>query len=299
MAFKRLECLDLTVLARLAIASVLLAGCKDPPPPAPPPASDLVVVSPGVLPQHQLRYRLAKGTKTTIELELEGKLVAGEITSVAPPLVFTLEIVCDEVAADGKMKLTSTIQDLVTHAAPDQPGAPRAIADAQTLKGLAIHATLAPDGTLSNVQAAVADKQLSDAAKGELDQLVQAMPKLAMPLPQAPVGIGAKWRSSRPLGPASPLALTSVTTIDISGIAGSIVTYELSSTVHGDDQVVKQDGTDVDVKGITGTATGHGTFDLARLALTGTLGAELHMDMTTGSDRTAMTMTMEVRTTSR
>jgi len=255
-------------------------------------------VSPGVLPQQALRYHLAKGTKTTLELELEGKLVAGEITSAAPPLVFTLEVACDDVAADGKMKLTTTIQDLVTHAAPDQPGAPRAIADAQTLKGLAVTATLAPDGTLANVQAVVADKQLSDAAKAELDQLVQALPKLAMPLPRMPIGIGAKWRSSRPLGPASPLALTSVTTIDISGISGSTLTYELTSTVHGDDQVVKQDGTDVDVKGITGTATGHGTFDLSRLALTGTLGAELHMDMTTGSDKTAMTMTLELRTSS-
>ncbi|MEO8552450.1 MAG: hypothetical protein ABI678_20880 [Kofleriaceae bacterium] len=286
------------MLGRLAIASVILAGCKDSAPPPAPPPSDLVVVSSGVVPLHQLRYRVAKGTKTTLELELEGKLVAGEITSATPPLVFTLEVACVDVAADGKMKLTTTIQDLVTNAAPDQPGAPRAIADAQSLKGLSITATLAPDGAVTNVQAAVADKQLSDAAKAELDQLVQAMPKLAMPLPTTPIGIGAKWRSSRPLGPASPLALTSVTTIDISGITGTTLTYELSSTVHGADQIVKQDGVDVDVKSITGTATGHGTFDLSRLALTGTLSAELHMDMTTGSDHTPMTMALDLRTTS-
>lgn len=287
------------MLGRLVIASVLLLGCKDKTPPPAPPPSDLVVVSPGVLPQQLLHYQLAKGTRTTLELELEGKLGAGEITSAAPPLVFTLEVFCEDVAADGKMKLVTTIKDLVTNAAPDQPGAPRAIADAATLKGLAITATLAPDGTLSNVAAQVADKQLSDNAKAQVDQLVQAMPKLAMPLPPTPVGIGAKWRSSRPLGPASPLALTSVTTIDISGIAGSTITYELTSTVHGDDQIVKQDGTDVDVKGITGTATGHGTFDLAKLALTGTLSAELHMDMTTGSDRTPMVMSLDLRTTTR
>jgi hypothetical protein len=68
--------------------------------------------------------------------------------------------------------------------------------------------------------------------------------------------------------------------------------------VHGADQIVKQDGTDVDVKSITGTASGHGTFDLSSLALAGTLSAELHMDMTTGSDRTPMMMSLELRTSS-
>ena len=120
------------------------------------------------------------------------------------------------------------------------------------------------------------------------------MPKLAMPLPATPVGIGAKWRSSRSLGPVSPLALTSVTTIDLDGISGSTLTYELSSTVHGDDQSVKQEGVDVAVKGITGTANGHGTFDLEKLAPLGTLAAELHMEMTTGSDTTPMMMSLEM-----
>ena len=59
---------------------------------------------------------------------------------------------------------------------------------------------------------------------------------------------------------------------------------------------MKQDGVDVDVKSITGTATGRGTFDLQKLAITGTLKAELHMEMTTGSDRTPMAMTLDLRT---
>jgi hypothetical protein len=122
------------------------------------------------------------------------------------------------------------------------------------------------------------------------------MPKLAMPLPRTPVGIGAKWRSSRALGPASPVTLQAVTTIDVTGISGSVVTYEVGSTVHGVDQVVKQESVDVDVRNITGTATGRGTFDLQKPTLTGSLSAELHMDMTTGSDRTPMAMTLELRT---
>jgi hypothetical protein len=281
------------------ISVILLAalGCKSQEPPPPPPPSDLVVVSPGVLPQRLLRYQLAKGTKSTLELEVEGKLTAGDITpSVTPPLVFALEIVVDDVTADGHMKLTTTILELTTHAAADQPGTPAATTEAAALKGFKIASTLAPDGTITDVKIASDDKALDDAAKAQLEPLVQALPKLAMPLPPTPVGIGAKWRSSRALGPASPLALQSVTTIDLTGLSGSLVTYEVGSMVHGVDQKAKQDGVEVDVKSITGTATGRGTFDLQKLAIAGTLTAELHMDMTTGSDRTPMAMTLELRT---
>ncbi|MEP6861547.1 MAG: hypothetical protein ABJE66_13050 [Deltaproteobacteria bacterium] len=266
-------------------------------------------MSPGVLPQRVLRYHLPKGMKTTFELELEGKLVAGEITSASPPLTFALAIGVDDVLPDGRMKLTTTIQDMTTPAALDQPGAPRAQADAAALRGVMITAMLSPDGTIADVKAVPPPqpaatgsgsgsgstaKPLSDADQALIDQVVQAMPKIAMPLPTTPVGIGAKWRSSRSLGPVSPLALTSVTTIDLDGISGSTLTYELSSTVHGDDQSVKQDGVDVAVKGITGTAKGHGTFDLEKLAPLGTLAAELHMEMTTGSDTTPMMMSLEM-----
>lgn len=254
------------------------------------------MVSPGVLPQRQLRYHLAKGTTSKLELEVEGTLTAGDIPpSAAPPLVFALEIVVDDVTADGHMKLTTTIHELTTHAAADQPGAPAATTEAAALKGLKIASTLAPDGAITDVSIASDAKALSVAAKAQVDALVQAMPKLAMPLPATPVGIGAKWRSSRALGPASPLALQSVTTIDLTGLSGSLVTYAVSSTVHGADQKVTQDGLEVDVKSITGTASGRGTFDLQKLAIAGTLEAELHMEMTTGSDHTPMTMTLELR----
>jgi hypothetical protein len=310
MAFKRLECLALDVLGRALIASVMLLACKSHDAPPLPSRTDLIVVSPGVLPQRVLRYHLAKGTKSRFELELEGQLVAGDITSASLPLTFTLAITVDDVLPDGRMKLTTTVQDMTTHAAPDQPGAPRALADAAALKGLVLTSTLSPDGTIADVKAVQAPvppdapdagakgsahQALGDADKAMIDQLVQALPKLAMPLPPTPVGIGAKWRSARSLAPVSPLALTSVTTIDLDGIDGATLTYELTSTVHGDDQTVKQDGVDVAVKGITGTATGHGTFDLEKLAPLGRLSAELHMDMTTGSDRTEMMMSLEMR----
>ncbi len=281
----------------LVIGSMMLVGCKQPDPPAPPAKSDLVVVTAGAPPQQLLRYHLAKGSKAIVELELEEKLVAGEMKSSSPSLSFTLEVSVDEVRPDGAMKLTSTITNMTARGAPDQPGVPRATSEAVALKGTAITSLLRPDGSIDDVRANI-DKQLSESAKAEVDQIVRAMPKLVMPLPSVPVGVGAKWRSSRGLGPASLLALTSVTTIDLTGIAHDVINYTVTSTVHGDDQVVKQDEVEVDCKAITGTATGNGSFDLAKLAINGALAAELHMDMTTGSDKTSMLMQLELHTSS-
>lgn len=275
----------------------MLVACKQPDPPAPPAKSDLVVVTAGVPPQQLLRYHLAKGTRATVELELEEKLAAGEMKSSSPSLSFTLEVAVEDVLPNGAMLLSSTITAMTARGAPDQPGVPHVTSEAAAIKGLAITSMLRPDGSIDDVKASI-DKQLSDSAKAEVEQLVQAMPKLVMPLPSVPVGVGAKWRTSRGLGPASPLALTSVTTIDLTGIAHDAINYTVTSTVHGDDQVVKQDNVEVDCKAITGTATGNGSFDLGKLAINGALTAELHMNMTTGSDKTSMLMQLDLHTSS-
>ncbi len=278
----------------------MLGGCRDAaaPPPPPPAKSDIVVVTPGAPPRQLLRYHLAKGSRATVELELEERLAAGEMKSSSPSLSFTLEIAVEEVLANGSMRLSSTITALTARGAPDQPGVPHVASEATAIKGLAITALLLPDGSITDVKTNIGDQQLSGPAKAEVEQLVLAMPKLVMPLPTVPVGVGAKWRTSRGLGPASPLSLTSVTTIDVTGVSHDVVTYAVSSTVHGADQVVKQDAVDVDCREITGTATGRGSFDLGKLAINGALSAELHIDMTTGSDKTSMLMQLDLQTTS-
>ena len=273
---------------RMIPAVVLVVACKSQEPPPAPPPSDLVVVSPGVPPQRVLRYQIPKGMKAVQELEIESQLTAGEIKSAPPPLEFTLAIECVDVTADGHMKMTTTIDELKSTESP------AAGLEAAAIKGLAISWTLAPDGEISDAKSDTA--KLSPTAKAEVDQLVGSLSKIAMPLPPTPVGIGAKWRTSRALGPATQLALQSVTTIDVTGIAGSVVTYELGSTVHGADQTTKIDTTEIDVKAVTGSASGRGTFDLQKLATVGSLKAELHMDMTTGSDKTPMAMTLDLRT---
>lgn len=277
----------------LTAALVAIAACKEAAPPPPPPPSDLVLVSPGVLPQQVLRYHAQKGTHTNLEIEVTSAVMAGSETSPSPPLVFALSVVVTDVDATGAMKLTATITDLTTHALPDEPGAPRAALDAQAVKGMTIDYTLLPDGTIEDVKPA--DRPLTDTAKEQVAQLTAQLPAIAMPLPSAAVGVGAKWRSSKPIA-ASGLKLQSVTTIDLVAVKDSQLTYETTSTVHGADQTITAEGEAVVAKGITGQAKGRGSFDLATLSQQTQLDAELHADLTIGSDATAMTMKTSVRT---
>lgn len=277
----------------LTAALVAIAACKEAAPPPPPPPSDLVLVSPGVLPRQILRYHATKGTRTNVTLEISSTVMAGSETSPSPPLVFALSVVVTEVDATGAMKLTATITDLTTHAMPDEPGAPRAALDAQAVKGMTIDYTLRPDGTVEDVKPA--DRPLAEPAKEQVAQLTAQLPALAMPLPSTGVGVGAKWRSSKPIE-ASGLKLQSVTTIDLVGVKDSQLMYETTSTLHGADQTITAEGEAVSAKGITGQAKGRGSFDLATLSQQTQLEAELHADLTIGSDATAMTMKTSVLT---
>ena len=266
---------------------------------APVPTTDLLLVSAGVPPLHTLRYAAGKNTKSIVEVAMEGKVSAGTIESASPGLVLTTELAVTDVLPDGRMKLTSTIVDLTTHADHDQPGAPHVLAEAAALKGLTISATLSPDGQLADVHANVDDSKLGDATRAELGTVINGFQQLAMPLPTAPVGVGAIWRSARAFSPDNALKLTSTTSVEVTAVTATTFAFKLTSEVHGADQTVVQDGMSIAVQDITGTGTGSGTIDLGKLSMTTTLAAELHMQMTEGSDRTPMVMSTELTTTPR
>ncbi len=279
---------------RVIALTWLLTSCNahhDPPPIEP---AGLELVSPGLPPLAPLRYALAKGTKATVALDVDSKIVAGDQSDASPPLHVALDVAVDDVLPDGRMKLTSTIRSL--GATGDDPTATHVDEVGSGLAGLAISAVLSPDGTIGDVHAT--DQPLPDLAKAELAQLIAGFQQLAMPLPTAPIGVGAKWRTSRALGPASSLTLQTTTTVEVTGHIGSTLTYVIASEVHGADQTAVQDGVSVDVKSITGMANASGTIDLARFAVDATQTAELHMEMTTGSDRTPMMMTQTMRLSS-
>ena len=100
---------------RYLVATALLVACKTNEKPARPPPTDLVVVKPGAAPLRTIRYAVAKGTHTTVELATDWKITAGEMGNVMPTIVTSFSISCDDVAADGSMKLHAKVIDATAH----------------------------------------------------------------------------------------------------------------------------------------------------------------------------------------
>ncbi|MGN6107332.1 MAG: DUF6263 family protein, partial [Kofleriaceae bacterium] len=124
--------------------------------------------------------------------------------------------------------------------------------------------------------------------------LTQNLEQVAMPLPTAPVGVGAVWKHRRTVR-QNGVAMETVTTVEVTAVEGDRVSFRSTSTVRGADQKVTIEGTPLEITKIGGDGTGHGTIDLAKMALTGELAAELHFEMAAQGQVSPMKMTMTMR----
>ena len=285
------------VWKRVIALAVIATSCKShheaPPPPEP---AGLELVSSGVLPRAPLRYALGKGTTAKLAFDITSHVAAGEQADTSPPIHVALDVTVTNVFSDGRMGLALTIRSL--GATGDDPTATHVDTVGSAFAGLSMVGTLAPDGTISDIETKSTPgfDALAGIDKAAVAQIASAFRQLAMPLPSAPIGIGAIWKTSRPL--AASVVMTATTTVVITGRAGSAITYAITSDLQGADQTAVEDGTTVQVAHISGSASGNGTLDLGRFAVDSTQSAELHMEMTTGSDRTPMTMTQVLRVSS-
>ena len=279
---------------RYLVATALLVACKTHEPPASPPPTDLVVVKPGAAPLRAIRYAVPKGPHTTVELATDWKVTAGEMGSVMPTIVTSFSISCDEVAADGSMKLRAKVIDATAHERPDSAVNPASIATVlDPLKGATFELSLAPDGRVSQpaFEAGTGSGSGSGAGSAALTEQLQALAasfqQLAMPLPTAPIGGGAEWRTSRKIQ-QNGMQLTSVTPLDVTSLDATTVGFTLASEIHGANQTLTQAGMAVTLEDVGGTATGKGTIDLAKGVTTGELHFDLHSNMSAAGSSTPM-----------
>jgi hypothetical protein len=274
------------------LVAVVLAACKTNEAPPPPKPSDVEVVATGAAPQRVVRYAVPKGTTSTLELATDWKVTAGEMATTLPTIVTTFQVACDDVAADGTMTLHAKVLDASAHEKADSQVNPAAIAsELEPLKGTSLAMTLAPDGHAAKATVAPGEKPLSPQVTEQLNALAAGLSQLAMSLPSTPIGVGAKWRTSRTINQGG-LALTSVTTVDVTALDAGTLGFSLTSEIHGADQTVTQNGLAVEMKDVGGTATGKGTIELTKGITTG----ELHFDLKSQMNAAGSATPMHVQT---
>lgn len=299
------RCLASTVLG---LALVTGACGPDKAAPAPPPAEraptpavdGLTVLEPGAAPLHLLRYTLAPGARTTVELALDLDIDAGGLGGTLPTVIVQSEIAVLEVRPDASALIRTTILDV---RAQDRAGTlmpARSMTEhMQLLRGIALVGELRPDGGLGELALGPTATPLPPALAQQLDSVRRGLAQLAMPLPTTPVGIGARWTYGRTIRPAASTDLAvdmhARTTITLTDLALPRVTFTSTTEVTGADQRVTQAGLTVAVSKIAGTGHGAGTLDLGQLTLTGELAQSLTSVMEAGGETTPMRMDMATR----
>jgi len=285
-------------IGSIALAIVCAAACgnsKEGPSPGPPPGDGVQLITAGSEPRRVLRYHVAKGTTSAVELALDVDIDAAGQGGPLPTLVMTSELVADEVLPDGSMKMHTSIGEVSARERPGSPVTAEQMAEqTRMMSGLVIRGTLSPDGSLREMKVDTGGRVLPPGITAQLETLSKSFEQVAMPLPTVPIGPGASWIHKRHVTQNGMTMLTA-TTFSLSSIEGDVLTFQSATAVSGKDQTVTQAGESIDMKNVTGTGAGKGTVDLSRMTMTGELSAELAADMSAEGETTHMVMKMVTR----
>jgi hypothetical protein len=286
---------------RLAIAAALLSAagaCKGsdeaPPPPPRPPSDGIEMVKLGEPPQKLLRYHLTKGAMTASEIVMDYQVAQNEQTMTLPTLVLGTELVVEDVQADGT---ATTRTKVVKTAIREVDGAttPGVAEDkAQRLVGVTFVGTLSPGGHILASRVAGAEK-VPPELKAWIESIDRSLRAVAMALPDVPVGVGAQWKHRATLSEGG-IRGTAVTTVEVVAIDSDKVTYMTTTSTDGADQ--KANGGTTDIKHISGSGSGRGTIDLARMAMNSEQTMTIQAEMTSNGQTDKMKATTKAKMTS-
>lgn len=272
--------------------AVAVVACRDdkpaPPPPPPPPSDGIEIASPGGEPRRVLRYQLAPGSTTPLELAMDIDLRTFDVAVQMPTLTLGLDLATATVEPNGNAKLKLSVVGASVRARNDDPKAAQVVKimdrQAQLLVGLVLAYTLSPGGRVSGSAVETVSPDLSGPMLEQVSTLSQLGEQIAMPLPDQPIGVGARWTHRRTIK-QNQLSLLSVTTVDVTAIDGNRVTFTSSSNLTGDDQTITRDGQTAQVANIRGNGSQRGTLDLATASLTGEIHASLVFEMIVDGQR--------------
>lgn len=292
---------------RWVAVALACAGCqRNDAPPAPAPAAPaapvvsadgVTLVSAGKEPRSELRYHLAKGTQSPLEMVVDLDLEEGAARAVpsggtAPSLVLAGTITVDDILPTGD----AVVRVKLDHATVRSRGGVASVNDAfaaqaKKFEGVTQTVVLSPTGHVSSAHAGLADG--SGAAAAQLAAISDQLAQVALPVPAVAVGAGASWTTTRDLA-ADGIAMKMTTTTTLSAVDGTRASYTASSQVTGPDQRVQLGGLELDVKHVAGSGGGGGSVDLATLAVHGTFTTSVRLEAAAGSDREQLGMMMTV-----
>ena len=277
------------LVASSAPSPVASAGAAPAPPAsaeaaggATPPQVTITVQDEGQGTKKLLRYSFKKGQTKTFTMKMNLAMSAtmdGQPGQPMPPVEFDFggKSLTVDVAADG----TATRQTTFTTFSPKMPNLPPQVAaqmeaEMKGLEGVQITERITARGQVAGVevnQATVKSPQVQQL----LSNLIEGMSNSFLPLPEVPVGMGAKWES-RSVMFASGVSVTQIGRFKVTSLQGDKLTLELGIEQLADAKAVPSfdsgPGVQTQLVSMDGKGSGQTVVNLGTLDSSGSVQIE-------------------------
>jgi hypothetical protein len=266
---------------------------------------EITLLDAGASPRQPLRYRLTAGTREAIKLRqsIDMRMEMGGMAQPAPSMPVTLmttELVVADVAPDGSAGIALEFTDLDLEADSADPAMVAAMRPMLAgFKGVTMRYRVNPFGEVSQVEfgAGTPPELMSMQSLGSTDQLSVAFPREA-------VGVGARWKASRPVK-QNGLTLAQEVEYVVKALSADSVLLELALTQSAKDQPMDAAALPPGAAITLRTLDGKGTstvairFDRVQPAIDMTLRATMALELEMSGQSNVMNQSVvtEVRTT--
>ena len=267
--------------------------------------AQLKLLEAGAEPRKVLRLHPKPGDKQTVDMTMKMAIdmKIGEMQNPAmklPAMKMILEVTTKNVSANGELSYEMLISDATV---ADEPGTAPPIAEAMksslaNVKGLSGVGTMSDRGLNKMTEMKLptgADPQLRQV----MEQMKESFSQAGTPLPEEPIGPGAKWEVKRLLK-SQGISIDQTTAYQLVSIEGERLTAKstiIQSAANQKIQNPAMPGLKFDLVKMSGNGAGETTIDLAQLLpAKGTVDShsELSMAMNTGAQKQTITMKMDL-----
>lgn len=236
-------------------------------------STQVKLLEPGAEPRKALRFHPKPGDKQsmlmTMKIGMDIKMGEMENPPVKLPVMkLAMDVTVKDVASNGDISY-----DIVTTDASvvDDPDVIPQVADAMKnalagIKGLGGKGVVSSRGISKGAEVKApegADPQVSQF----VDQIRETISRVVTPLPEEPVGAGAKWEARMPIK-SQGITLNQKETSELASIDGDHGSVKTSVSQTASNQKIQNPmmpGTKVDLAKMSGNGTGEVTFDLGRI----------------------------------
>lgn len=259
---------------------------------------------PGKEPRTAFRFHPKAGDKQSLEMTIKMAMgmKMGEVDTPIkiPTMTLQMDLTVNDVSSTGDIKYESVLNEATVGEDADVlPQVAEAMKSAMTkTKGLTGTGTLSNRGENKGYDLkapADADPQL----KQTLEQWKQTFAQAATPLPEEPIGVGAKWEYKYPVK-SQGMTINQAMTYELASVEGENLTIKVTLAQTASNQKVQNpalQGMKVDLTKLSGTGSGDLALDLAKIMpiqVTTQAHADMTMGMNAGGQKQTMNMSMDL-----